>query len=573
MTPGIARALPPWSRELGTLGCFTLALGIVAFLVLYPAILLFLNSFEVGIFGQKSAFGIDNWKTVFSDRHLRESVINTLTLTFTRQAIALAIGIPLAWLVARTNLPGRHWIEFGFWVALFLPALPVTMAWMLLLGGRSGLINTFLRDIGLESLQMTIYSWWGIVWLHLVTSTLPVKVFLLAPAFRNMDAALEEASRTSGATTFGTMARIVIPILAPTILAVVLLGIIRSMQAFEVELILGTPASIDVYSTIIYRAISQQPPLYGVASVMAMSFLGLLIPFIVLQQWLGQRRGHATVTGKFSARLHDLGRWKWPLFWVMAVMIAIMTVLPIGMLLMGSFMKLFGHFNLPEPWTTNHWVAALGAPRVLSALNNTLLLGAGSAVAGMIVFSLLAYMIVKTRFYGRHVLDFLTWLPTSIPGIVISLGFLFLFVGTPIFRPLYGTMWVLIIAVLLATMTVGVQIIKGALLQLGNELEEASWVAGASWVYTFWHITIPLVAPAMAAVGLQIFATAVSVVGIVALIGTGANQPLSILQLIFLDNGRLEPSSVVGIFVLVLTLAAALLARYAGMKSGIERHR
>src|SRR3546814_9826679 len=110
-----------------------------------------------------------------------------------------------------------------------------------------------------------------------------------------------------------TLLRIVVPILAPTILAVMLLGIIRSMQDFEIELILGTPAGIDVYSTVIYRAVSQEPPLYGVASVMAMSFLGILVPFIVMQQWLGGRRTRPTVTGKFSARLHALGRWRFPL--------------------------------------------------------------------------------------------------------------------------------------------------------------------------------------------------------------------------------------------------------------------
>src|SRR3546814_498427 len=261
-----------------------------------------------------------------------------------------------------------------------------------------------------------------------------------------MDAALEEASRTSGAGMLRTLFQIVVPILLPTILAVMLLGIIRSLQAFEIELILGTPAGIDVYSTVIYRAVSQEPPLYGVASVMALSFLGLLVPFIVMQQWLGGRRTRTTVTGKFSARLHDLGRWRLPLFWIVLLLLAVMTVMPVVFLVIGSFMKIFGHFGLPEPWTIKHWSNALSHPQVLRSLWNTLILGGGSAAIGMLIFSLLAYLVVKTRFLGRQSLDFLTWLPTAIPGVVISLGFLFLFVGTPIFRPLYGTMWVLIIA-------------------------------------------------------------------------------------------------------------------------------
>ena len=303
----------------------------------------------------------------------------------------------------------------------------------------------------------------------------------------------------------------------------------------------------------------------------SVAFLALSIPFIVAQQWISQRHGHATVHGKFSGRLHDLGAWKWPLFWLVFLLVLLLTVLPVVMLLMGSFMRLFGHFELESVWTLNNWINALSAPRILNSLYNTLILGFGAAISGTIIFTLLAYVVVRTRYAGRHILDFLTWLPTSMPGIVISLGFLFLFVGTPIFRPLYGSLVVLVIAVLLGTMTVGVQLMRGALMQLSSELEEASMITGASWLYTQWRITLPLLAPAAAAVGLQVFATAVSVVGIVALLGTGTNQPLSILQLIFLDNGRLEPSSVVGILILVLTVGAALLARFMALNAGIAR--
>ena len=163
----------------------TLLLGFIGFVVVYPVLMIVLNSFDVGAFGQETHVGLDNWTKVFSDRHLRDAVINTVTLTAARQFVAFVVGVALAWLIARTNLPYAGWIEIAFWISLFLPALPVTMSWMLLLGGRSGLINAWLRDIGLDAIQFTIYSWWGIIWVHLMTGTLSVKVFLLAPAFRN----------------------------------------------------------------------------------------------------------------------------------------------------------------------------------------------------------------------------------------------------------------------------------------------------------------------------------------------------------------------------------------------------
>lgn len=553
---------------------YVLAFAILAFLVLYPVISLVVTSFQVGIFGGAPHLGLENWREAFSHRQILDAIGNTLSLSFARQLVSLVFGVALAWMVARTNLPGRDWIEFGFWVALFMPALPVTMAWILLAAGRSGILNAWLMELPfIDEPVFDIYSWWGIIWVHLMTATLPVKVFLLAPAFRNMDASLEEGARTCGSGLIGTIWRIVVPIMLPTIVVVILLGMIRSMQAFEIELILGTPRQIDVYSTIIYRAMGQEPPLHGVASVLSISFLAMIAPFVVLQQWFGNRHRHATLSGKFSPRLADLGAWKWPLFSLTVLLLLMMTVLPIVSLVVGSFMKIFGNFDLPNPWTLRHWDAALSRTDILRALSNTLLLGLGSAAVGMAAFATIAYLIVKTSYMGLRTLDFLTWLPTVVPGIVISLGLLQMFAGTSIFRPFYGTMWVLILAVVLGSITVGVQIVKGSLIQLNRELEEASLASGASRFYTFFRIVLPLVFPTVIVVGLQVFATAVSVVGIIALLGTGANQPLSILQLVYMDSGRFEAATIVGIVILAVTLVAALIARVFSARTGVARHR
>lgn len=570
----VALNLPERRRlRLPTLGpvVYVLLFALVAFFVVYPVVTLLFNSFRLGGLGQETGVGLGNWMEAFQHQQLRDAIYYTLSLSFTRQAVSFVLGVAIAWLVARTNLPGRGWIEVGFWIALFMPALPVTMSWLLLAGGRSGIINAWAINLGLtEDTLFDIYSYWGIIWVHLVTATLPVKVFLLAPAFRNMDAALEESARTCGSGLIGTLMRIVVPIMIPTIIVVMLLGLIRSMQAFEIELILGSRAGIEVYSTIIYHAMTQEPPLQGVASVMSITFLVLIVPFVLLQQWYTARNTHATVGGKFSTRIQDLGAWKWPIFAVLVLLLLIMTVLPAVILVIGSFMKLFGQFNLPNPWTTRHWEAALTRHDLRQSLMNTLYLGAGSALVGMAMFSGLAYFVARTRYAGRRTLDLFTWLPTVVPGIVISLAFLQVFTSTGFLRPLYGTMWVLIIAVVLGSMTVGVQIVKGALGQINNELEEASWISGASRFYTFRRVILPLIAPAVIVVGLQVFATAVSVVGLVALLGVGRTQPLSILQLVYMDSGRFETATIIGLLVLVITIVAALLARFIGDRAGLR---
>ncbi len=550
---------------------YTIVLAIIAFLVIYPAFMLVMTSFQVNAFTLNPSTGLDNWRDIFSRPRLLNAIYNTMSLAVVRQLLSLIFGVLLAWLIARTNLPYAGSLEVGFWIALFMPALPVTLAWVLLADESIGLLNVGARHLfGIDYDLFKIYSWWGIIWVHLMTSTIAIKVFLLVPAFRGMDAALEEAARTCGAPIFKTLLHIVVPIMAPTIIVVIMLGLIRSMQAFEIELILGGPVRIEVYSTAIYKAINATPPGHGIAAALSVTFLAVIAPLVALQQWYGAS-AHSSISGKFSNRSMDLGRWRWPLFAFIATMLFFMTVLPFILLLMSSFMKKFGMFDLPEPWTTRNWVEAMTRGDIPRAFWNSMRLALSAAIIGMTVYSLLAYIVVKTKFWGRRFLDFLTWLPAIIPGLVLGLGFLQMFAGTPVFRPIYGTIAVLVIAVVVGSLALGTQIIKTSLMRLGAELEEASAAAGASRLYTFRRIVLPLIAPSVAVIGLEIFATGVSVVGLVALLGTGATQPLSIVQLIYLDSGLFEPASVIGILIMVITVVAALLARHIGLRAGLGR--
>jgi iron(III) transport system permease protein len=196
-----------------------LVLAVVGFLVVYPIVLLLYHSFEVGPLGRTTHWGLDNWRTALDTPGITAAIWNTITLAVTRQGIAIILGVMLAWLIARTDLPGRDWLEFGFWIAVFLPSLTVTLGWIMLLDGHNGLVNRWLEHVPfIRKGLFDVFSWWGIVWVHLVTGTLPIKIMLLTPALRNMDASLEEASRTAGSGTFGTLFRVSIPLIAPTVL-------------------------------------------------------------------------------------------------------------------------------------------------------------------------------------------------------------------------------------------------------------------------------------------------------------------------------------------------------------------
>jgi iron(III) transport system permease protein len=543
----------------------------VGAMLLVPILCLLAVSFNVSPFGRGYVWGAGNWRDVISQPMLLNALLNTVSLSIARQALALVVGVILAWLIARTDLPGRRWLEVGFWIALFLPPLPATLAWVLLLGGSSGLLNQLFSLLPfVDEPVFKIYSWWGIVIVHMLGATLAVKVFLLVPAFRALDGSLEEAARASGASLARTVLTVVVPLMAPVLVVTSLIGLVRSMQAFEVELILGAPAGIEVYSTIIFKAMTREPPDQGLASALSIAFLLALAPFVVIQQWYARHSAHGSVTGKIRNRKQPLGRLRWHAFSIVATLLLLMTVVPFVCLLMSTFMRLFGIFDMPDPWTFDNWRDVWGRGDVLTGLSNTLRLGATAALAGMILYTILAYVIVRSRSGAARLLDLMTWLPTLIPGVVLSLGLLQTFSSVPVFRLLYGTMSSLVLAILLGTVTVGVQFLKTSMRQLGREVEEAGWACGGSNLYVLRRVVVPLIAPAVAVVGLETFAAANAAVGMVALLGVGSLQPLSILQLNLLTSGQLEAASVVGFTIMLLTVASALLARWVADKAGLE---
>jgi iron(III) transport system permease protein len=544
---------------------------VVGFLVLTPLALMILNSFQIARPGQPIVWGLDGWVKAFTTPGIVKAMINTFTLAITRQAIALLIGAFFAWLIARTDLPMKGLLEFFFWLSFFLPALPETMGWILLLDPKYGLLNQGLVGLGVVNQNLfNIYSFWGIVWAHMGGSV-SVKVMLLAPAFRNLDAALEESSRISGASGWHTFFHIIVPVMMPAILVTTILGLIRSLEAFEIELLLGTPIGLQVYSTKIHELVTWEPPQFPPAMALSTVFLGVLLLLVAFQRRYIANRIYATVTGRgFSTRPTQLGRWRYPAFALVLSFALVITVVPTILLVTGTFMKLFGFFNIAHPWTLDNWRATLSDPVLLRSLWNTLAIGLGSGLIGVFFYSFIAYMIVKTRDRGRWLLDFLSWLPWSIPGILLGVALLWTFLQTKIFLALYGTIYLLMIAMVIKSMPFGTQMIKSVLLQLGNDLEEASKVCGGTWFDTFRRVIFPLTLPALITVGLVGFISAARDISTVVLLGSGRSRTLSLLMLDFAAGAEFEKATVVAVMVVGLVVIAALIARGLGGQVGIR---
>jgi iron(III) transport system permease protein len=563
----------PIHRVLKKIDLQTLLYGIVflavAFLVLYPMLLVLLNSFQIAPPGQARVYGFDGWRSALSEPGMRSAIYNTLTLLFVRQVIAFPIAILATWIIARTDVPWRDFLELLFWLSFFLPPLSVTLGWILLLAPDHGLLNQVWTGMfhGQRG-PFDIYSFSGIVWTHLMTYGISLKVMLLTPAFRNLNASFEEASRVCGASVLGTLVRIILPIMTPALLIVLLLSTIRGLQTFEIEMILGAPVGLFVYSTKVYTLLFQEPP--GVAPATALSSLTLilLLPFILLQRRLIGRKQYTTVESRYQASVTRLGGWRYPAFAFVLLLGFILTVVPLVFLLMGTFMKLFGFFNIAAPWTWANWQRVLVDEVFFRSLANTLIMGIGAGLVGVLLFSLIAYMTVRTKFRSRGLLDMCSWLPITLPGILVGIGLLWLFLGSPVFRPLYGTIALLIIATVISSMPLGTQIIKSNLVQIGNDMEEASVAAGAGWATTYRRIVLPLMMPVLLLVGVVNFISAARDISHIALLATHKSRTLALLQLDFMVAGQYERAAVVATLVVILTTGGILLTRLCGLRWG-----
>ena len=564
--------MAPSSRRLAGVPpvLLTAATLVLACLVLYPVCVIVFSSFLVTTPGQPAVFGLDGWRAALAEPAIRGSIRNTLAVLLSHTLISMPVGTFIAWLLARTDLPWKRGLEFLFWIPLFLPPLAITFAWIILLDPDFGLINSWMTQMLHTAPVWNVYSIPGIVWVHLVTTAIAVKVMLLTPLFRNLDASLEEASRVCGATRGQTLLRIVLPAMAPALLAVTVLAVIYGLQAFEIELILGGPIHFDVYSTRIYGLLRQEPPLFGPATALSTMMLLLAAPLVLFQNRIAGPRYAILASGHRPGTV-PLGRWTAPAVAFVVLVAGMLTLVPVVFLMLATFMRLFGYFQIQDPWTLDHWKRVLGDPIFLRSLRNTLQLGIGTALLSMLFLPLLAYLATRCRNARGAVLNYLTWLPIALPGILLGVGMLWALLGTSVLRPLYGTVTLLILAGVVANLTPGTQALKSGVLQIGADLEDTSRVSGASWWYMFRTIVFPLLKPLVLLTGVATFAGATRDVSSVALLATAGSRPLSLLQLDYLRGGQYESAFVVATLLVIVSVACAVLARFSGARSDVWR--
>jgi iron(III) transport system permease protein len=575
---GLVSPLRGLGRIKPGVGTFVISILLLAlgFYIVFPIVILLVMSFNVAtdIFVGPARWGLDNWTRAWEHRIVLESLRNSFLIWFLVAVFAFPISIAIALVLARTRIPFSHGLEYMFWVAFMFPSLASTIGWIMLMDPDTGMLNHVAKALPFVSQPLfNIYSVQGIVWAKLMGDGIAFKVMLLTPAFRNMDAALEEAARVGGASKLGSMLRVTLPMMISPIVLILCLQLVRVFQGFETEQLLGPRWGFYVYSTLIYRLANNQPPQYGEAVVLASITFLLIAAIIPFQGWVTRRRHYTTIASGYRPGLMDLGRWKWIIFGAIVGLLLFLTVVPTIVVLVGSFMSRVGFFEANPLWTLKHWQFVFTDAGIVKAFGTTLILALTAGICSPILFSLLAYVIVRTRLRGRGALDSVIWGSAAIPGILSGLGLLIMFLMVPGLNWLYGSIWALILVVIVAGKTTGVNVMKGVFVQLGKDMEESSRVAGAGWFGTYFRVVLPILMPTMVLIGVLNFVAAAGATSSIILLASRDTYTLSLLVLQLADPtvGRREAAGIISLIIMVMTLGVAWVARAYGFKVGVRQ--
>jgi iron(III) transport system permease protein len=539
-----------------------LPLGLLlAYLSVVPLILLGLASLKPEGFLDDEGWTLQNWRAVYLGRDLWPMLTNTIVFALGSTAAALFLGTLLAWLVERTDLPARGLVRIMIILPLATPPLLLAIAWVLLLSPRTGFFNFALMDmLALGAAPFNIFSMGGMIFVETMV-LLPSVYLMLAPAFRNMDPNLEHAAYVSGASTWQVVTRVVLPLMRPAILAASVFMLIVCLVVFDVPGTIGMPVRIFVVSSLVYIWAAESPtglPLYGQIAALAMLFVVILIALGVVYQLLSlQGQRFATVSGKgYRPRPMPLGRWRWPAAAGVWVYFFLATIAPLAVLFVTSLLPFQTRITwevLQRATLDHHW-AFLGNPRLLTAVRNTAIVALVAATAVALFSLVVSWVVVRSRAPGRRVIDLLAFLPVGIPGVMIGVALITVYL-TFTWIPVYGTIWVLVIAYTTTFLAYGTRTTNGVLVQLHRDLEEAASVSGAGFWTVLRRIVLPLALPAVVAVWVWVVAHAARELSTALMLHGRHNTVISTLMWNFWSGGDAPRAAAVGVWLMLALFA------------------
>ncbi len=474
-------------------------LALLVVIVGVPVLMVLIMSLRTGLPAEGGPLTLDNFARAYLDPFTYEVLLNTLLFATGTVLVTMLFAVPLVWLLTRTDLPFKKSIYVLLTVGILIPVFLRTMAWILLLSPRIGLLNLWIKNaFALAEAPLSLYNIPGMAFIQGV-SFVPSAFFMIAAAYQTMDPALEEAAYTSGVGKFRTFLKINIPITLPAIVAVVVYLFMTAVAVFEVPAIIGLPARILVLSSLMYTAIN--PPVglpnYGLAGAYGAMMLVTGLTFAYFYVRLIKRgTKYAVITGRgYRPKEIALGKWRWPALLFVFIYLSMEVFVPFLVLLWTSLLP---YLQLPS-------VAALSSISLnkyyaitdyleLTPLLNTLILLLGVPSIAMLLSVLVSWVVIRTQVRFRGILDTLAFLPHAMPSILLAVGLGYLALAYHKAFPLYGTIFIIMLAQVINWIAYGTRTSNSVMIQVHRELEEAGRVCGATTPRVIGRIVLPLIA-------------------------------------------------------------------------------
>lgn len=513
---------------------------LLAYLVLPPFFFILHTSLVVDRGLQAGSYTIQHFANIVESMgDMRELLTNSMVFSIGSAGVALIYGTTLAWLAERSNAPFRTLAYVSAYISFAIPGIIKVVGWIMLLGPRAGILNSFAMPLTGGQPMFNIFSMQGMI---LVESFLwiPIVFLLMSTPFRSMDPALEEAATTAGSTGWQVFRRVTFPLALPSVLAVLILTFIRSLEAFEIPALIGIPAGIEVLTTKIYLQIrGGLLPKYGEASAYSTILIGLvalgLIPYYRITS---RTYKFTTISGKaYRPHRFDLGPWRW-VGGCLMLFLPLLQILPIAAITWSSLLP-FAQAPSAKALSMvslNNYYTAFSDSSIVGSVFNSLTVSVVSASVAIMITFIAAWLIVRATIKSRWILDQMAMLPLVFPGIVMGIAILKMYLLIPL--PVYGTIWILVLAFIARYLPYGIRFSHSALLSLHKELEEGALASGANWFQMIRHVVVPLILPALLAGWIYIFLITFRELSIALLLYSPGSQVVAVKIWELWDNGH-----------------------------------
>ena len=543
----------------------------LAYLVLPPFFFILHTSLVVDRGLQAGAFTFQHFENIVESLgDVRTLLENSVIFSVGSAAIALVYGTMLAWLSERSDAPFRKLGYVSAYVSFAIPGIIKVVGWIMLLGPKAGILNAAVVALTGSPL-LNIFSLPGMI---LVESFLwiPVVFLLMATPFRSMDPSLEEAATTAGSSGWQVFRKVTFPLAMPSVLAVLILTFIRSLEAFEIPALIGIPAGIEVLTTKIYLQIKGGLiPKYGEASAYSIILIVLVaVGLYPYYRITSKTYKFTTISGKaFRPNRIALGRWRW-LGGCLMLVLPLLQCFPIVAIAWSSFLP-FAQAPSRKALsllTLNNYVTAFADSGIIRSIMNSLTVSITSASGAIAITFFAAWLIVRASMKARWVLDQMAMLPLVFPGIVMGIAILKMYLILPI--PVYGTIWILVLAFTARYLPYGIRFSHSALLGLHKELEEGALAAGASWFQMVRHVVVPLMMPALLAGWIYIFLITFKELSIALLLYSPGSQVVAVTIWELWDNGHVGELAAFSLVITVGTVIVGSIFLSIGHRYGLQ---